>query len=83
MVSRTALALPAFEQAFAAFGHGILIQTADGPVAVEDLLPGTWLETADGRRTQLLWKGSITLVPGGINLSFQPLDDLVRLGFVF
>lgn len=76
--TRTALALPAFEQAFAAFGHGVLIQTADGPVAIEDLLPGTWLETADGRMTQLLWKGSITLVPGAPSSGDEP-DKLYRV----
>ena len=30
-------ALPAFEAAFNAFTHGALIQTSEGPVAVEDL----------------------------------------------
>ena len=76
--TRTALALPAFEQAFGAFTHGVLIQTADGPVAVEDLVPGMWLECADGRLTQLLWKGSITLVPGAPSSMDEP-DRLYRV----
>lgn len=78
MLSRVAPALPVFEQAFGAFMHGVLIQTVDGPVAVEDLLPGTELETGDGRTTQLLWKGTITLVPGAPTLSDEP-DRLYRV----
>ena len=65
-------ALPAFEQAFSAFTHGILIQTTEGPVAVEDLRPGMLLETADGAATQLTWKGAITIVPGAPTLSDEP-----------
>ena len=76
--TRTALALPAFEQAFGAFAHGVLIQTADGPVAIEDLLPGAWLETASGQPVQLLWKGSITLVPGAPSSGNEP-DKLYRV----
>lgn len=65
-------ALPIFEQAFSAFTHGVLIQTAEGPVAVEDLYPGMYLESADGSQVQLLWKGSIMLVPGAPSLSDEP-----------
>ena len=68
----TAPALPAFEAAFNAFTHGALIQTSEGPVAVEDLYPGIMLETADGRHVPLLWKGSITLVPGAPTLGDEP-----------
>lgn len=71
-------ALPAFEAAFGAFTHGVLIQTSEGPVAVEDLVPGMLLENASGRTTQLLWKGSITLVPGAPTLSDQP-DKIYRV----
>lgn len=65
-------ALPAFEQAFSAFTHGILIQTTEGPIAVEDLQPGMFLETASGEASQLLWKGSITIVPGAPTLNEEP-----------
>lgn len=71
-------ALPIFEHAFGAFTHGVLIQTKDGPVAVEDLTPGTYLECGSGRTTQLLWKGSITLVPGAPTLNDEP-DKLYRV----
>lgn len=65
-------ALPAFEAAFNAFAHGALIQTESGPVAVEDLVPGMMIDCADGRRTRLLWKGAITLVPGAPTLGDEP-----------
>lgn len=71
-------ALPAFESAFGAFTHGVLITTTDGPVAVEDLVPGMYLEGAGGRVTKLLWKGSITLVPGAPTMSDEP-DRLYRV----
>ena len=65
-------ALPAFEAAFNAFTHGTIIQTSQGPVAVEDLCPGMMLETASGRHVRLMWKGAITLVPGGPTLGDEP-----------
>ena len=75
---QTAPAFPAFEQAFGAFTHGVLIQTTEGPVAVEDLEPGMYLDCADDRTTQLTWKGSITLVPGAPTLNDEP-DKLYRV----
>lgn len=75
---RVAPALPVFEQAFGAFTHGVLVQTAEGPVAVEDLVPGMELECADGNRAELLWKGSITLVPGVSAVADEP-DRLYRV----
>lgn len=71
-------ALPIFEQAFGAFSHGVLIQTTEGPVAVEDLCPGMTLECGSGRTSQLMWKGSITLVPGAPTLNDTP-DRLYRV----
>lgn len=68
LLTRIAPALPAFEEAFAAFTHGTMIQTAEGPVAVEDLTPGMALTRPDGRHAELRWKGSITLVPGAATL---------------
>ena len=71
-------ALPAFEQAFGAFTHGALIQTTDGPIAVEDLEPGMHLEAAEGRVSRLMWKGAITIVPGAPTLNEEP-DKLYRV----
>jgi len=78
-------ALPAFEAAFNAFTHGALIQTSEGPVAVEDLYPGMMLECADGRHSRLVWKGSINLVPGAPTLGDEPklyrvMSDAFGLG---
>lgn len=56
-------ALPLFEAAFSAFARGTLIQTAHGPVAIEDLLPGDQIMTAEYGPTRLLWLGSMTLMP--------------------
>lgn len=65
-------ALPAFEAAFNAFTHGTIIQTSEGPIAVEDLCPGMMLESASGCHIRLMWKGAITLVPGGPTLGEDP-----------
>ena len=69
---RVAPAIPVFEQAFSAFAHGVLINTAQGPVAVEDLVPGMEIETANGGTTTLKWVGAITLVPGAPSASDEP-----------
>ena len=57
-------ALPLFEDAFCAFSRGSLIDTENGPVAIEDLQPGDRIMTTDGQAETLLWKGSTALVPG-------------------
>lgn len=67
-LTKIAPAMPAFEEAFAAFTHGTLIQTAAGPVAVEDLAPGTALARPDGTSVALRWKGAITIVPNAPTL---------------
>ncbi len=71
-LTRIAPALPIFEEAFAAFTHGTLIQTLEGPVAVEDLAPGAQLARPDGSTTELRWKGAITVVPGAPTLRDRP-----------
>ena len=76
--TRLAPAIPVFEQAFGAFTHGVLIQTTEGPVAVEDLYPGMFLETPSGVPVKLIWKGSIQLVPGAPSMSDIP-DRLFRV----
>lgn len=61
--SHIAPALPQFEEAFSAFARGTIFQTQLGPVAVEDLLPGDMVLSADGAFQKLTWKGSMMLVP--------------------
>lgn len=57
-------ALPMFEDAFCAFSRGSLVETEHGPVAIEDLMPGDTVLTQDGTSQTVLWKGSVTLIPG-------------------
>ncbi|WP_093423680.1 Hint domain-containing protein [Tranquillimonas alkanivorans] len=65
-VARPGPAQPAFEAAFSAFQRGALVQTPQGPVAVEDLIPGTEIDTAHGPQP-LAWVGSMTLLPEGLS----------------
>ncbi|MBV2359762.1 Hint domain-containing protein [Thalassococcus sp. CAU 1522] len=61
--NHVAPAIPLFEEATSAFARGTLIQTVRGPVAIEDLLPGDYIETAGGSEP-VMWIGSTVFVPG-------------------
>ena len=61
-ISRTAPADSVFEEAVSGFARGTLLQTVGGPVAVEDLLPGDYVETATGAEP-IYWIGSTNYVP--------------------
>lgn len=65
--TRLAPALPPFEDAFSAIGRGAILQTDRGPCAIEDLYPGDRVVTESHGLQPLLWKGSITIVPGAQN----------------
>ncbi len=67
--------MPIFRLAFNAFARGALVETPDGPVAVEDLRPGMWIDPVDGPPVQVGWTGAMPAVPAG---STQP-DRLYRL----
>lgn len=69
---RVAPALPIFEAAFSAFAHGALINTAEGAVAVEDLVPGMEIVTARGDTATLRWVGAITMIPGAPSSNETP-----------
>ncbi len=56
-------AMPLFEDAFTAFSRGSMVDTDQGPIAVEDLLPGDNIATVDGDFMPLMWKGRTTVVP--------------------
>ena len=56
-------ASPHFEAAFSAFAHGVPIVTPDGPVAVQDLVPGMRVSTQTRGPMRVLWIGAMTLVP--------------------
>jgi hypothetical protein len=55
-------AAPLFEECASAFARGTLIDTINGPVAIEDLVPGDYIQTAAGPET-VTWIGSTTYVP--------------------
>jgi len=48
-------------------GRGAILQTENGPCAVEDLLPGDRIMTASNDFQTLLWHGSMTIIPGTQN----------------
>jgi hypothetical protein len=56
-------ALPVFEAAFSAFARGTLLATSQGLCAIEDLLPGMEIETADFGLRKVMWIGSMTILP--------------------
>lgn len=56
-------ATPLFESCASAFARGTLIETVRGPVAIEDLIPGDYIQTASGSEP-VAWIGSTTYVPG-------------------
>jgi len=62
-IIQRAPAHPIFESAFAALARGTIMATEDGPVAVEDLLPGMKIETRDAGFQPLVWIGTITIAP--------------------
>ncbi|MFW2544189.1 Hint domain-containing protein [Primorskyibacter sp. 2E107] len=61
--SHIAPATPLFEETATAFARGTLFPTVRGPVAIEDLLPGDYIETASGAEP-VMWIGSTTYIPG-------------------
>ncbi|WP_168173869.1 Hint domain-containing protein [Thioclava sp. DLFJ5-1] len=61
--SRVAPAIPLFEEAFSALARGAVIATEEGPISVEDLVPGMRVLTADERVETITWKGSMTMFP--------------------
>jgi len=60
-VTQRAPSHPAFENAFMALARGTILATENGPVAVEDLLPGTKVETRDQGFQTVMWVGSTIL----------------------
>lgn len=76
--SRIAPAIPAFESAFACLGYGSQIQTPEGWVAIEDLLPGDHVLTSDGMEARVTWIGAMNIVPRAPN-QCEEMGTLTRL----
>ncbi|MCG6903752.1 MAG: Hint domain-containing protein [Rhodobacter sp.] len=62
-IVQRAPAHPVFESAFSALARGTIIATEEGPIAIEDLLPGMRVETRDAGFQPLMWIGTITIAP--------------------
>jgi Hint domain-containing protein len=71
-VSRSAPALPWFEEAFSAFARGTMFHTDQGLRAVEDLMPGDMIETFEGDFQPVLWLGSMLTGAPGAGLAPAP-----------
>lgn len=56
-------ALPLFESAVSAFTRGVSLSSPKGMIAIEDLVPGDWLNTSSGDPAQVIWIGSSSFVP--------------------
>ncbi|MGR3270310.1 Hint domain-containing protein [Thalassococcus profundi] len=80
--THVAPASPLFEGTASAFARGTPIRTVRGQVAVEDLLPGDYIETVKGP-APVVWIGSTTYVPGvaDANSSLTSLTRITADGF--
>lgn len=71
--TRLAPAIPLFDEACSALARGTMVLTDQGGVAVEDMVPGMQVLTADGGAAPVQWIGAITLYPGGPSADAAPL----------
>ncbi|MDO6589161.1 hypothetical protein DS901_04095 [Loktanella sp. D2R18] len=70
-MARVAPAQPTFENAFGALGRGAMVSTDNGPMTVEDLLPGDRIRLANGELETLLWRGSMVIRPDDPNINSE------------
>lgn len=75
----TAPALPVFETAFSALARGALVPTLNGPIAIEDLLPGDQIETCEGDHLAIMWIGSMALDRDGSRSENASPEKLYRI----
>lgn len=66
--TRMARLHPTFEDAFSALSHSAIVQTPQGHISVEDVLPGDMIRMADGSFDRLLWRGSVMIGPQTANV---------------
>lgn len=76
--TRLVPALTAFDEAFAAFARGALLQTDRGVVAIEDLLPGDRVRTIESGFQPVMWKGS-TLIHAKARGQDEAMRRLIRI----
>lgn len=70
--------LPSFEGAFSAYGRGLLIDTTEGPCAIEDITPGMLVDTLEHGPLPVLWIGSMQVIPN-VPAERPELCSLVRI----
>ena len=61
--TRIAPAIPLFEEGFSALARGAVLVGEAGPIAIEDLLPGMRVHTAEERIETVTWIGTMTMFP--------------------
>ena len=61
--TRIAPATAMFEEAFSALARGSVLQTEEGRIAVEDLVPGMRVITSEGAAQAVTWIGSMVIYP--------------------
>lgn len=66
-----------FERAVSGFARGTVLATPNGPVAIEDLLPGDMVQSSQGPQ-RVRWIGSAAIMPGQA-LPGSMLDGLIRV----
>ena len=71
--TRIAPATAIFEEAFSALARGAVLQTEEGRTAVEDLLPGMKVITAEGAALPVTWIGSMTVYSGAVTEGLDPV----------
>lgn len=66
-----------FDTLTGGFARGTLLATRDGPVAIEDLMPGDFVESSEGLQP-ILWIGSANLFPSHYGETTDD-DGLIRV----
>lgn len=67
-----------FEATSSALARGTLISTPQGPVAIEDLMPGDLVDTVNGTPEPVIWISSTSFIPNQ-TLPNSSLTNLIRI----
>jgi hypothetical protein len=71
--TRIAPATPLFEEAFSALARGSVLQTEEGRIAIEDIVPGMRVLTAEGEAVRVMWIGSMMVYSGAVAEGLDPV----------
>jgi hypothetical protein len=67
-----------FEATSSALARGTLISTANGPIAIEDLIPGDEIDTVNGDAQPVIWIGSTSFTSSQV-IPETSLTGMIRL----